>query len=84
MSQRKDDWRIRLRRYPAEYRSSGVMTLIIDKSGPFTKRILALTHKARTAMIAYDPDSTWHKLNEKSFEVVSVAHCPAIRTDAGS
>ncbi len=49
--------------YPAEYRSSGVMTLIIDKSGAIYEKDLGLdTTKLAQAMTAFDPDSTWHKV----------------------
>ena len=49
--------------YPAEYRSSGVMTLIIDKSGAIYEKDLGPdTTKLAQAMTAYDPDSTWHKV----------------------
>jgi len=48
--------------YPAEYRSSGVMTLIIDQSGTIYEKDLGPdTTKLAQAMTAYDPDSTWHK-----------------------
>jgi hypothetical protein len=48
--------------YPAEYRSSGVMTLMIDKSGAIYEKDLGPdTTKFAQAMTAYDPDSTWHK-----------------------
>jgi len=48
--------------YPAEYRSSGVMTLIIDQSGAIYEKDLGPdTTKLAQAMTAYDPDSTWHK-----------------------
>ncbi len=48
--------------YPAEYRSSGVMTLIIDQSGAIYEKDLGPdTTKLAQAMSAYDPDSTWHK-----------------------
>ncbi len=48
--------------YPAEYRSSGVMTLIIDQSGTIYEKDLGPdTAKLAQAMTAYDPDSTWHK-----------------------
>jgi hypothetical protein len=48
--------------YPAEYRSSGVMTLIIDQSGTIYEKDLGPdTTKLVQAMTAYDPDSTWHK-----------------------
>jgi len=48
--------------YPAEYRSSGVMTLIVDGSGTIHEKDLGPnTTKLAEAMTAYDPDSTWHK-----------------------
>ncbi len=48
--------------YPAEYRSSGVMTLIIDQSGNvYEKDLGPNTTKLAQAMTVYDPDSTWHK-----------------------
>jgi hypothetical protein len=48
--------------YPAEYRSSGVMTFIVDESGTIYEKDLGPdTTKTAEAMAAYDPDSTWHK-----------------------
>jgi hypothetical protein len=48
--------------YPAEYRSSGVMTLIVDESGTIYEKDLGPnTAKMAQAMTAYDPDSSWHK-----------------------
>jgi hypothetical protein len=49
--------------YPVEYRSSGVMTLIVDKSGIIYEKDLGpnTTTLAQT-MTVYDPDSTWHKV----------------------
>jgi hypothetical protein len=48
--------------YPAEYRSSGVMTLIVDESGTIYEKDLGPnTAKMAQAMTAYDPDSTWHQ-----------------------
>lgn len=48
--------------YPVEYRSSGVMTFIVDQSGTIYEKDLGLnTTKLAQAMTAYDPDSTWHK-----------------------
>jgi Protein of unknown function (DUF2950) len=48
--------------YPVEYRSSGVMTLIVDQSGTIYEKDLGPnTTKLAQAMTAYDPDSTWHK-----------------------
>lgn len=47
--------------YPAEYRSSGVMTFIVDESGNiYEKDLGADTAKTVDAITAYDPDSTWH------------------------
>jgi hypothetical protein len=48
--------------YPAEYRSSGVMTFIVNKSGIiYEKDFGPNTTKLAEAMTAYDPDSTWRK-----------------------
>jgi hypothetical protein len=48
--------------YPAEYRSSGVMTLIIDESGTIYEKDLGPdTTKLAQSMTTYDPDPTWHK-----------------------
>ena len=48
--------------YPVEYRSSGVMTFIIDASGTIYEKDLGPnTTKLALAMTAYDPDSTWHQ-----------------------
>jgi hypothetical protein len=47
--------------YPVEYRSSGVMTFIVDKSGAiYEKDFGPDTTKLAQVMTAYDPDSTWH------------------------
>jgi hypothetical protein len=49
--------------YPVEYRSSGVVTFIIDKSGTIYEKDLGPnTTKLAQAMNVYDPDSTWHKV----------------------
>lgn len=48
--------------YPAEYRSSGVMTFIVDESGTISEKDLGPdTVKIAQATTAYDPDSTWHQ-----------------------
>ena len=48
--------------YPAEYRSSGVMTFIVDESGTIYEKDLGPnTTKLVQAMTAYDPDPTWHQ-----------------------
>src|SRR5260370_15676059 len=47
--------------YPVEYRSSGVKTFIVDKSGTIYEKDLGPgTTKLAQAMTAYDPDSSWH------------------------
>jgi Protein of unknown function (DUF2950) len=49
--------------YPVDYRSSGVMTFIVDKSGAIYEKDLGPnTTKLAQAMTAYDPDSTWQKV----------------------
>jgi len=49
--------------YPVEYRSSGVMTFIVDQSGTIYEKDLGPdTTKLAQAMTVYDPDSTWHKV----------------------
>jgi hypothetical protein len=48
--------------YPAEYRSSGVMTFIVDESGTIYEKDLGPeTTKLAQAMTAYDPDPTWRE-----------------------
>jgi Protein of unknown function (DUF2950) len=50
--------------YPVEYRSSGVMTFIVDKSGTIYEKDLGPdTLKLAQTMTSYDPDSTWHKVD---------------------
>jgi hypothetical protein len=49
--------------YPVEYRSSGVMTFIVDETGIIYEKDLGPdTTKLAQAMTVYDPDSTWHKV----------------------
>jgi len=49
--------------YPVEYRSSGVKTFIVDKSGVIYERNLGLeTTKLAQTMTTYDLDSTWNKV----------------------
>jgi hypothetical protein len=48
--------------YPAEYRSSGVTTFIVDESGIIYQKDLGPdTTKLAEAMTSYNPDSTWQK-----------------------
>ena len=51
--------------YPAEYRSTGVMTFIVDESGVvFEKDLGSDTTRLAETMTAYDPDSTWHRAEQ--------------------
>ncbi len=48
--------------YPAEYRSSGVMTFIVGASGTIYEKDLGPdTTKLAGTMTTYDPDSTWRE-----------------------
>jgi hypothetical protein len=48
--------------YPAEYRSSGVMTFIVDEGGVVMQKDLgSKTDVADKFMKAYNPDSSWEK-----------------------
>jgi hypothetical protein len=49
--------------YPAEYRSSGVMTFVVDHGNVVYERDLGpSTAKVAKDMTSYKPDSTWHAL----------------------
>jgi hypothetical protein len=48
--------------YPVDYRSSGVMTFIVNASGTIYEKDLGPnTTKLAQSITAYDPDSAWHK-----------------------
>ena len=49
--------------YPAEYRNSGVMTFIVSHTGTvYEKDLGPRTADLAERMTAYNPDSTWHKV----------------------
>jgi hypothetical protein len=51
--------------YPAEYRSSGVMTFIVNQDGTvYQKDLGKKTEALGKAMQEYNPDSSWHKVEE--------------------
>ena len=53
--------------YPAEYRSSGVMTFIVGGDGVVYQRDLGkATDEIASSMNAYDPDSSWKRAVESS------------------
>jgi hypothetical protein len=58
--------------YPAEYRSSGVMTFIIGSDGVLYEKDLGKkTEEIGKAMKEYDPDSSWQKLEPVGDETAS-------------
>jgi Protein of unknown function (DUF2950) len=49
--------------YPAEYRSSGVMTFVVNQDGAVYEKDLGKKSEARaTSMKEYNPDSSWKKV----------------------
>jgi len=56
--------------YPAEYRSSGVMTFIVSKGGVvYEKDLGKKTEVLAKAMKGYDPGSGWQKAEEQQEEM---------------
>jgi hypothetical protein len=48
--------------YPAEYRSSGVMTFLVDQSGVvYEKDLGRRTAEITKSIVRYDRNSTWRK-----------------------
>jgi hypothetical protein len=55
--------------YPAEYRSSGVMTFLVNQDGEVYQKDLGKKTDVRArAMKEYDPNSTWQKADEGPME----------------
>jgi len=55
--------------YPAEYRSSGVMTFIVDEDGVvYQKDLGKKTEALAKGMKEYDPNSSWQKAEEQQEE----------------
>jgi len=55
--------------YPAEYRSSGVMTFIVGRDGiVYEKDLGRNTRVIAEALKKYDPDATWHAVQEPELE----------------
>ena len=58
--------------YPAEYRVTGVMTLIVNQDGVvYEKDLGEKTADLAKAIKEYDPDSTWHNVEEQSAQQTS-------------
>jgi hypothetical protein len=55
--------------YPAEYRSSGVMTFVVSQDGVVYEKDLGKKTEAHAKnMKEYSPDSTWHKVEQPDEE----------------
>ena len=58
--------------YPAEYRSSGVMTFIVNQDGTvYQKDLGKKTEALGKAMQEYNPDSSWRKAEEQLVQTAS-------------
>ena len=58
--------------YPAEYRSSGVMTFIVDQDGVvYQKDLGKKTEALGKSMEEYNPDSSWSKAEESPAQTAS-------------
>jgi hypothetical protein len=58
--------------YPAEYRSSGVMTFIVDSDGEvYQKDLGKKTAVLGKAMEEYNPSSGWQKAEEQRDEIAA-------------
>ena len=58
--------------YPAEYRSSGVMTFIVGEDGVvYQKDLGKKTEVLGKAMKEYNPDSTWQKAEDQQEETAA-------------
>jgi hypothetical protein len=58
--------------YPAEYRSSGVMTFIVGEDGVvYQKDLGKKTATLAKSMKEYNPDSSWEKFEEPPEEKAS-------------
>ena len=58
--------------YPAEYRSSGVMTFIVNEDGVvYEKDLGRKTDVLAKAMKEYNPNSSWRETNDQPEENAS-------------
>ena len=58
--------------YPAEYRSSGVMTFIVNQDGiVYQKDLGNKTEALGKAVQEYNPDSSWGKAEEQPMQTAS-------------
>jgi len=54
--------------YPAQYRSSGVMTFVVNQDGVVYQKDLGKKTDVAKAMKEYDPNSSWQKAEEQQEE----------------
>ncbi len=58
--------------YPAEYRSSGVMTFIVNEDGvEYQKDLGRKTDILANAMKEYNPNSGWQKAEDQQWETAA-------------
>ena len=56
--------------YPAEYRSSGVMTFVVNQDGVvYQKELGKKTGTLGKSMQEYDPDSSWSKAEDEAAQL---------------
>src|SRR5258708_255388 len=61
--------------YPAEFRSSGVMTFVVDQDGTvYQKDLGAKTTDLATALTEFDPDSTWERVERDASQNANAAN----------
>ena len=64
--------------YPAEYRSSGVMTFIVNEDGVvYQKDLGKKTDALAKAMKEYNPNSSWQKAEEEQEETADSTRKPS-------
>jgi hypothetical protein len=63
--------------YPAEYRSTGVMTFVVGADGVvYEKDLGKKTGSAALALKSYDPDKSWQKEEDNPPESASADQKP--------
>ena len=60
--------------YPAEYRSSGVMTFVVNQDGVVYQKDLGMkTESLGKAMHEYNPDSSWSTAEKEPAQTANAA-----------
>jgi Protein of unknown function (DUF2950) len=61
--------------YPAQYRSSGVMTFLVSENGTvYEKDLGKTTATLAVAMQEFDPDSSWHQSEDAQEQAAATRH----------